>query len=225
MEHVLNNPAWNALITGNKNLSTGNEQVKFFDAQTSPFAGMEEYTTEGFQQLYNLHNEPNPRIVILNKEAVIPQPWVTLRYIKCLQMVYEGTSPIDYNKTLMVPLTLEHVPQMQELTALTNPGPFAINTILFGHYSGIFDNGKLVAMAGQRLNPLPYAEISAVCTHPNYTGKGYARQLLLHQANRIIAVAGVPYLHVRDDNERAIKVYESLGFKTRTELHFYVIRK
>lgn len=225
MEQVLDNPAWNALNTGNKNLSLGNEDVKFFDEQTSPFAGIKEYTVEGFQQLYNEYGGQSPKVVILKEEIAIPQPWVTLRYMKCLQMVYHGDAPLVYDGSLIIPLTSEHVPQMLELTALTNPGPFALNTINFGHYSGIFDGSKLVAMAGQRMNPTPYAEISAVCTHPNYTGKGYAKQLLLHQANRIIAAGGVPFLHVLDYNERAIKVYESLGFETRTQLHFYVIQK
>jgi ribosomal protein S18 acetylase RimI-like enzyme len=225
MEQVLDNPAWNALITGNKNLSLGNEDVKFFDEQTSPFAGIKEYTAEGFEQLYNLYGGQSPKVVILKEETAIPQPWVTLRYMKCLQMVYHGDAPIAYDSSLIIPLTSEHVPQMLELTALTNPGPFALNTIAFGHYSGIFDGSKLVAMAGQRMNPTPYAEISAVCTHPDYTGKGYAKQLLLHQVNRVIVAGGIPFLHVLDYNERAIKVYESLGFKTRTKLHFYVIQK
>jgi len=226
MEHVLDNPAWNALMTGNKHLSLGSEDVKFFDEQTSPFAGIKEYTEEGFQQLYNLYNGQSPKVVILKEEIAIPQPWVTLRHMKCRQMIYHnGETPLAYQSGLIVPLTNEHVPQMLELTTLTNPGPFAINTIAFGHYSGIFDGSKLVAMAGQRMNPLPYAEISAVCTHPDYTGKGYAKQLLLQQVNRIITAGSVPFLHVLDHNERAIKVYESLGFETRTELHFYVIQK
>ena len=80
-------------------------------------------------------------------------------------------------------------------------------------------------MAGQRLNPLPYAEISAVCTHPDHLGQGYARQLLLNQIQRIKAASGTPFLHVRKDNVRAIKVYENSGFSTRKEMYFYFIKK
>jgi len=225
MEQVLDNPAWNALNTGNKHLSFGNEEIKFFDEQTSPFAGMKEYSEDSFQQLHNLYQGQSPKVVILDKPIIVPQPWITLRYMKCLQMVYKGEVPVTYNHALIVPLSHEHVPQMIELTTLTNPGPFAVDTISFGHYTGIFDDGKLVAMAGQRMNPEPYAEISAVCTHPDYLGKGYAKQLLLHQANRIMAAGSIPFLHVLDTNERAIKVYGSLGFETRTKLHFYVIQK
>ncbi|HVV54068.1 MAG TPA: GNAT family N-acetyltransferase, partial [Mucilaginibacter sp.] len=92
-------------------------------------------------------------------------------------------------------------------------------------YCGIFDGDKLVAMAGQRLHAFEYAEVSAVCTHPDHTGRGYARQLLIHQIQRIRAASGIPYLHVKYDNDRAIKLYESLGFSTRSEAHFYVLQK
>ena len=90
---------------------------------------------------------------------------------------------------------------------------------------GIFEGEKLVAMAGQRLHVFNYAEISAVCTHPDYLGRGYAKQLLIHQINRIKTASEIPFLHVRYDNDRAIKVYESLGFSTRREIYFYVIQK
>ena len=80
-------------------------------------------------------------------------------------------------------------------------------------------------MAGQRLNPLPYAEISAVCTHPNHSGKGYARQLMQFHVNRIKAAGQIPFLHVRDDNTRAIKVYKDLGFEIFGEVYFYVLAK
>jgi predicted GNAT family acetyltransferase len=114
---------------------------------------------------------------------------------------------------------------MLALTKLTNPGPFVEKTIDFGHYRGVFEGDQLVAMAGQRLHIFDYAEISAVCTHPDHLGRGYARQLLLHHIHRIRAASKIPFLHVRYDNYRAIKVYESLGFSKRTELFFYILQK
>ena len=114
---------------------------------------------------------------------------------------------------------------MLALTKLTNPGPVAERTVDFGHYFGIFDKGKLVAMAGQRMHVYNYAEISAVCTHPDYLGRGYAKQLLQLQIQRTLAAGEVPFLHVRFDNDRAINVYESLGFVTRKTIHFYIIKK
>jgi predicted GNAT family acetyltransferase len=80
-------------------------------------------------------------------------------------------------------------------------------------------------MAGQRLHAGDYAEVSAVCTHPDHTGKGYARQLLIYQTQRIKVAGEIPYLHVRQDNYRAIKVYESLGFTKSRDMYFYVLKK
>ena len=223
MKHVLNNPAFNALTTGNKSLNLGNEQIKFFGNQVAPFIGFDVNAEQGFQELYELLPHDGPAIYISPAAIAIPKEWDVLNLVMCHQMIYEGDhSPV--NQTLQ-PLTYKDVPQMMALTQLTNPGPFLKNTIDFGHYEGIFEGDKLIAMAGQRLNPLPYAEISAVCTHPDHLGKGYAKQLLLSQANRIKNEGNIPFLHVRQDNIRAIKVYESMGFTIHQQLHFYVLRK
>jgi ribosomal protein S18 acetylase RimI-like enzyme len=225
MEHVLDNPAWNALISGNKHLSNGNQQVKYFDKEVSPFVALKENSTDNFRILYELIPHNGPVLFITTVEMEIPGPWKVLHVIKGFQMVYEGPELSACTNPELVPLTGEHVHQMLAITKLTNPGPFAEKTIDFGHYYGIFEGTQLVAMAGQRLHIFEYAEISAVCTHPDHTGKGYARQLLLHQLHRIKAASNIPFLHVRYDNERAIKVYESLGFVTRKEIYFYVLQK
>ncbi|QKJ31992.1 GNAT family N-acetyltransferase [Mucilaginibacter mali] len=224
MEHVLDNPAWSALLSGNKNLALGTDAVKYFDAEVSPFVGFAENNAESFRALYDMVPGTSPRGFISPVEMKIPAGWRILAKIKCPQMIFGGKATPTGNANI-IPLTLEHVPPMLALTKLTNPGPFAQRTIEFGHYTGIFAGDQLVAMAGQRMHAFNYAEISAVCTHPDHLGKGYARQLLLHQAARIQAAGNVPYLHVRDDNERAIKVYEGIGFVTRRHIYFYIIQK
>lgn len=223
MEHVLDNPAWYALISGNSNLAYGTDSVKFFDKDVAPFVGFNENSAENFDALYELINHNGLVMFISPQPAAIPGKWKVLRHIPCLQMVYNGGA-VAIN-TDLIDLTNEHIPQMMELTHLTKPGPFVSRTIDFGHYQGIFDKERLVAMAGQRMAPLPYIEVSAVCTHPDHLGKGYAKQLLLSQVNQIIKQGSIPFLHVRDDNYRAIKVYESIGFTTRTDMHFYMLRK
>jgi ribosomal protein S18 acetylase RimI-like enzyme len=224
MSHVLDNPAWNALQSGNKQLAFGNGQAAYFDREVSPFAALRENSEENFRLLHQLLPHGVILFVTPVKMEFSPQ-WNVLNYVHGLQMVYDNTIIADEISAPLVPLTEEHVPQMMELTKLTNPGPFNERTIDFGHYQGIFEGEKLLAMAGQRLHPFNYAEISAVCTHPDHTGKGYARQLLLAQIQRVKAASEVPFLHVRYDNERAVKVYESLGFATRIEVHFYVLKK
>jgi len=225
MEHVLDNPAWNALNTGNKIFAGGNDAAKYFPKEVSPFVGILEISAENFNLLYDVIPFESRFIFIAPHDIVIPEQWEIVHYLKCLQMVFEGEVPADFADEELLPLTEQHVPQMLELTQLTNPGPFIERTIEFGHYRGIFDSDKLVAMAGQRLNPTPYAEISAVCTHPDYLGRGYAGKLLLNQAQRIKAASEIPFLHVKSENERAINVYEKLGFVTRKEMSFYVLRK
>ena len=118
-------------------------------------------------------------------------------------------------ETEIVKLKDDNIPAMLELTALTRPGPFLQRSIDFGNYEGIFVEGKLVAMAGQRLQPAPYAEVSAVCTHPHHTGKGYAARLVASQVEHLMTSSRIPFLHVYPENTSACKLYEKLGFSTR----------
>lgn len=114
---------------------------------------------------------------------------------------------------------------MVALAALTKPGPFNSRTIEFGEYYGIFENGRLASMTGQRLHVENYTEVSAVCTHPDFLGKGYAAALLQHQLQIICGNGQIPFLHVRADNERAIALYERLGFKKNGGMNFYFLKR
>ena len=114
---------------------------------------------------------------------------------------------------------------MLELTALTKPGPFGSRTHELGTYLGIRCEGQLVAMAGERLKVPGYTEVSAVCTHPEHTGKGYARVLMTEIMRSIGERGETPFLHVRLDNVRAVEIYERLGFRTRGIWHYVVLRK
>lgn len=224
MEHLLDNPIFNALTTGNQQLSNGNTQIKYFSKEVAPFVGLKNNSAQEFIELYKLLPHDGPFVFVSIHETDIPLPWQVLAAIPGYQMIYKGGNP-SFDNSALVPLTDGHVPQMLELTSLTNPGPFAQRTIDFGHYVGIFEGEKLAAMAGQRMNPLPYAEISAVCTHPDHTGKGYAKQLMAYHIQRIKAEGNIPFLHVRGDNDRAIGVYKEIGFETRGAVNFYVIKK
>ena len=225
MEHVLDNPAWNALVSGNKHLAYGDDEVKYFDKEVSPFAAFRENISGHFRELHETLPHNGPILFVAPVEVEIPAQWKVLQHVKGLQMVYNSPNTTEEVKLGLTSLTKKHVPQMLSLTKLTSPGPFAVKTIDFGHYHGVFEGEELVAMAGQRLHPFNYAEVSAVCTHPAHTGKGYARQLLQFHINRIKAASETPFLHVRHDNERAIKVYESLGFATRIAVNFYAMVK
>jgi ribosomal protein S18 acetylase RimI-like enzyme len=225
MEHLLDNPAWNALISGNKELANGNDRARYFPAAVSPFVGTAGNTSDNLKLLFDTIPFEGNFALVNATELNIPQPWNVIQHAKVLQMVYDAPLKDDAADTQIVPLNADHIPAMLTLTKLTNPGPFLQDTINFGHYTGIFEGDRLIAMSGQRMNPEPYAEISAVCTHPDYLGKGYAGMLILNQISRIRAAGSVPFLHVLSANARAISLYKSLGFSIRKEIFIYSIRK
>lgn len=225
MKHVLDNPVWSALNSNNKSFANGNEIANYFDPAVSPFVSVQDNTPANLEILHQTIPFAKPVLLVSVTKLTIPDCWSVLNRVDGVQMVYSKRSGIAHYDSAIRPLSDEHVPQMMALTNVTKPGPFAEKTIELGHYKGIFDADKLVAMAGQRLHAFEFAEISAVCTHPDYVGRGYARHLLADQLQRILDVSETPYLHVRSDNTRAVQLYERLGFDTRTEVFFYVLQK
>jgi len=224
MNDILHNPVYHALITGDSHKSFGNEQVKFFDEQVSPFAGFDELYKNGFSDLYELLPPGRKILFAAPYQIAMPDGWQLQHQIKGLQFVYGG-SEIKNDFPEIKPLSEKHADEMVQLAKLTKPGPFAKRTIEFGAYHGIFDKEKLVAMTGQRLHAENYTEISAVCTHPDYTGKGYAYALLQQQLQIIQQQGQKPFLHVREDNKRAIALYERMGFVVSGTMIFYFFRR
>lgn len=222
MAHILDNPIYNALKTGNKKLSIGEGQVTIFRRDVAPFAGMENNSEGDFKALTAFGAEINPIVIFTPVKLNIPQNWEVVREFAMLQMVHNGVMPTSPATQQITDLNDSHISQMIALTQLTKPGPFLDRTIEFGNYTGIFEGDKLVSMVGQRMQPFPYIELSAVCTHPDHLGKGCAGILLTEQIKRVIKANGTPFLHVLDDNYGAIKVYERVGFKTRKPILGYV---
>jgi len=222
---VLNNSVWHALNTGNQHLAQGNHNAKYFDSEVSPFVAFADNTRENFTELYRMLAGNRLCFLASPVKVDIPAPWNIIACVRGLQLVHSGillTEEPIHNTNILLP---QHSAEMVNLAKLTNPGPFGMRTIDFGHYQGVFDDNKLVAMAGQRMHAYNCAEISAVCTHPDHTGKGYARQLLTNQINRIITASDIPYLHVKHDNKRAVDLYQSLGFTVRCNMYFYIFNK
>lgn len=225
MKNLLHNPVYNALLSGDRQLSYGNERVKYFDELVSPFAGFEQDDKEGFSDLYQIL--PAGRKILYATPFIITEPagWQIQHEIKGLQFVYEAGKMMKKEFPEIMPLAEIHVEQMVQLAKLTKPGPFGLKTIDFGNYFGIFEKKKLVAMTGQRLHVQNYTEISAVCTQPDHTGKGYAYTLLQHQLQLILQMDQQPFLHVREDNQRAISLYQRLGFTISRSMNFYFMKR
>jgi predicted GNAT family acetyltransferase len=113
---------------------------------------------------------------------------------------------------------------MADLAALTEPGPFRTNTASLGGFLGIRVNGRLAAMAGQRLAPTGFAEISAVCTHPDFRSRGYAQALVAAVARAIHASGRIPFLTSVEGNSGAIRVYQQVGFSFRRKFQLAVLK-
>ena len=225
MKPLLENPVYHSLLLNDHHLGFGSEKVKWFDPDVSPFAGFVQDYKDGFNDLYQ--SLPTGRTILYATPFTLTQimNWKLLVEIKGLQFLYDGDPVIEQDLFHPVLLEQQHVEQMMQLAALTKPGPFGARTIEFGHYYGVFEDERLVAMTGQRLHIENYTEVSAVCTHPDYLGKGYATALVQHQMNLILRHRQIPFLHVRADNQRAIAVYERLGFVLQGEMNFYLLRK
>jgi predicted GNAT family acetyltransferase len=228
MSHILDNMIWNAISTGNRDIAILHEDVGCYRPEIAPFAGTKEWSDKSWERLYELI-PPGRKIAVTFPAGTEPDEnkWKTLYRMPVSQMVYEN--PVDRFDTessyMITALTQEYVPQMLELTALTKPGPFFKKTILFGNYFGIFADGRLVAMTGQRMHPIPYLEVSAVCTHPDFRGKGFAKTLMLHVMKIILGNSFIPFLHVLSDNIDAIHLYETIGFRIRKNFSIDVIER
>jgi predicted GNAT family acetyltransferase len=205
-----------------------NGEVGYYHPEIAPFGAVKEYSDDNLKKFYEFL-PANARVAISYEEEIKleEKKWKVLQHMDCCQMVYE--KPVDSFVTeassLIVPLGMQHVPEMLELTALTKPGPFSEKTILFGNYFGIFIDGRLAAMTGQRMNPVPYMEVSAVCTHPDHRGKGYAKALMLHVMKIILDNSFTPFLHVLTRNVNAIQLYESIGFRIRKKLFIDIVQR
>ena len=224
LEEVLDNPIWNALNAGNRQLASGDDRAKFVNRQAGAFAGLRDNSIADLMSLYEQTQPEEVMVLFVPREITVPREWRVEFKKPLLQMIYRSKqSPSSSAQAIQ--LTHQHVPAMLSLTALTEPGPFLPGTIDFGNYQGVYDGEQLVAMAGQRLKPDPYTEISAICTHPDHLGKGYASLLIGNQIHHILSNSGIPFLHVLPENTTAFRLYLKLGFEVRKEILCYVLKK
>jgi predicted GNAT family acetyltransferase len=222
---LLDNAIWHALTTEQAYLAQGNELARRFPRDISPFAAMRDTSPEAYQALAELL-AGDIVAVSFDIQPNLPAGWATQFSVEAHQMVFEGSTPPKPGQAPRQEsrkLTKEDVHEMLALTKLTDPGPFLPRTIELGSYFGIFDGNALVAMAGERMHLSGFTEVSAVCTHPDYTGRGYGSALMSVVMAGIVRRGETPFLHVRVGNP-AQGLYEKLGFKVRAQLHLAVIK-
>jgi predicted GNAT family acetyltransferase len=226
MSHVLDNAIWEALTTHQQSLNAGTDQLKYFSKEVSPLFALQNWDKADHDALEK--NLPFDRsfFVLIAREIEIPDTMQIQFTLPLYQMVATTTIFSEHtNHAIIKKLSEKDVPQMLELTATTKPGPFGTHTIEFGNYYGIFEGEQLISMAGQRLQTNSFTEVSAICTDPAHLGKGYAAALTQKVCACIFNAGKTPFLHVRQDNIGAIKLYEKLGFDIRADIYFAIFKK
>lgn len=202
----------------------GDARARRYRPEVNLFASARDDSPEALEALGALA-PPGESVYVLQVPAIAIPPQLTLvKSAVGVQMVATRTVRAATAEDI-VPLGEADAPEMLALATLTEPGPFFGQTYRMGRFLGIRIDGRLAAMAGERFHFPGYTEVSAVCTHPDFRGRGFARRLSAVVAARIEARAEVPFLHAWKTNTPAIALYESLGFERRAEVNVAVLRR
>ena len=214
--HPLDKPAWTALNTRQADLAQGGHAAKRFPHDIAPFAGAADTSAESLAALAGVAAPDGSLWVAEAEPPPAPRGMIIASQAPCEQMVVERLAAADASFPVeIVDLTDADAADMLALATLTRPGPFAARTHLLGPFVGVKIGGRLAAMAGERMKPGPFTEVSGVCTHPDHRGAGYGGLLTRTVAERILARGETPFLHVYAANIGALRLYEALGFKIR----------
>ncbi len=221
-DNKLDNPVWYALSEIHQNFAIDRGDIKFYHPEYCPFGG---YTNDGdISTAIDQYSEMVDHFFIVGEKPALPDQLKIEKELVCLQMVMNGKiTPAP--KDALIPLTAEHGDALYQLVNLVQPGYFKMKTALLGDYFGIFKDGELIAAAGERMQMNGLVEVSAVVTHPDHTGHGYAKQLVASVVHNILRKKSRPFLHVAESNVAAINLYEKLGFTTRRKISFWSIVK
>jgi predicted GNAT family acetyltransferase len=221
--HPLDRPAWSALTSRQAPLSFGGDLARRFDPAFGPFAGARDTSPECLEALAALATaEAGVGIVEFDLWPTPPGLKVVNR-AEINQMIAGDLVPAPAAPLPVIELTEADAPQMRALAELTRPGPFSTRTHQLGAFIGVKVDGRLAAMAGERMQPTGFCEVSGVCTHPDHRGLGLAGVLTAIVAHRVLARGETPFLHVYPDNIGAIRVYDALGFRLRRTLTLTVM--
>jgi predicted GNAT family acetyltransferase len=218
MTHPLDRPVWNALTSRQAHLARGDARALRFDPQYGQFAACA--NPRDTDALVPLMADGGIGVV---EAADTPfPPGLHVHHAICNQMTAAAITPGE-PRFAVVPLGDADAGDMLALATLTRPGPFFARTNRLGDFIGVKIGGRLVAMAGERMKPEGFTEVSGVCSHPDFRGRGYAGGLMRLVAQKIIARSETPFLHVYADNAGAIALYEALGFRFRAAIHYTVL--
>lgn len=216
MKHLLDNITWHTLAGPHAKHAAGTDDARRYAQGFSPIVGFANVEHPNFAALARFC-EPGEHFYCDGWSGAAPAGWRIDVESTMFKMIWEAEMPAADEALEAIPLGPEHASLALELATLTRPGPFGPRTIELGEYFGYFDGQRLAAMAGERMYAGTLREISGVCTHPDYQGRGYARRLMLKLIRRQMQRNEIPFLHVMRDNSGARRLYEHMGFRNYRE--------
>ncbi|MES0193647.1 GNAT family N-acetyltransferase [Mesorhizobium sp. C264A] len=224
MSHVLDRPVWSALDTRHRIFAYGDRLARRYPSSIVPFAASGADDAESLQALASLI-PAGESVFLLQADPIALPPELTATVTAFgVQMVAEAPLPSVSDERVQQ-LTQDDAAEMLALASLTRPGPFTLKALSLGEFWGVKIDGRLAAMAGERMKQPGYSELSGVCSHPEFRGSGLGWLLSVFVANRIFARGEVPYLHVYASNAGAVRLYESIGFRLRAEMNVAVVQR
>jgi len=222
--HPLDNVVWTALTTRHAGLARGGALARRYDPDFARFAGFPEPTPAAFEALAGdmaagefvavslpVEVDPGPAFEVLDRRDLV----------QMVGVVAGGAVRPDAFRVLAP----DDVPRMTELVQLTAPGPWFARTAELGRFIGIEVDGRIVAMAGERMRVPGHTEMSAVCCHPDFRGRGWPTDLMRAVSREIVARGETPFLHVLGENAPAIALYEKLGLRERQRTRLLILRR
>ena len=221
---LLANIVWHCLAGPQARFSSGTATARRYARGFSAIIGFADPDNPDFDAIVPFCDR-DERFYIGSWMGRVPAGWQLHADTIGHQMVWDGEMPGEDPQLPAVPLDASHVPQMLDLVKIRPPGPFAVRTRELGDYFGIFESGRLVAMAGERMEAGALREVSGVCTHPDFEGRGLAWRLICRIVRRQMERGQIPFLHVMRDNVHAREVYARMGFRLYQEVALRVVSR
>ncbi|MGH8252941.1 MAG: GNAT family N-acetyltransferase [Steroidobacteraceae bacterium] len=219
MASALDNIVWSSLSGSHARFAAGAGGARRYARGFSPIVGFADPREPDFAALEPFC-DAGEHFYCSGWSGAVPRGWqieadTTMCLMVCITDAAQGS--VSRSEREAVRLGSRHAQQALDLAVLTRPGPFGLRTIELGDYFGYFEGDRLVAMAGERMQAGLFREISGVCTHPEYQGRGLARALMMKLLELQRSRGETPFLHVMSANTGARKLYESMGFSNYLE--------
>jgi len=218
----LDNPVWHSLNETHAKFALIYNELKCYQPDYCPFGASNHHPVNA------KHVDHYAKLIdnfyIVGEKPSLSPHLLLKKELVCLQMTLDHKIH-EENPVEIIQLNNKYEEELFELVNLVQPGYFKTQTSKLGNYYGIFQNGLLVSVTGERMKMNNFTEVSAVVTHPAHTGKGFAKQLIAYTVNKIFNESKIPFLHVARSNTNAIQLYHKLGFITRREISFWNLEK